>query len=723
MYKIRLENTVTHQIYEQDVVDANNGDKLYFRFGVNTADLADGEYILTLFNENGDVLVEDILRIGDFNPETLQYSRGENTYISFELDAVLSEKSVVINEINTKITTDSGVDGLTAVYVDAQPVYDMGVNDQKSRLEPIKITENGTYSREDGYNEIEVEVPDLNGSYDEGYGDGYNTGYAEGEQVSYQNGYNDGFNQAEGVIAENAQELNITENGIYCTQYSAPYIPENVTGYFEDGTPFYDYAILSGITYNTGIYVSENTEVEIWWKGDVTKGDKVIFGSQINTDSIFKIRTPDNAGGVIDAEINRTQVKYTDAQSDKWYHFKMSYADGFWVDGVKIGDFSRNVTGEMHPIYINSMRGGTAVYCINGCFGMIKIDGNIIIPTAGGFKNLTTGEMLEISHQISTPKYQYCPDSEIWGEGNLIKTVSVNIQPKISVADENIKFGFSKITEIPQWANFKGVKDFSHMFINCLELKNIDNLYTSDGEDMSHMFDTCRMEKIEWFDTSKATNMSYMFSSNSRLKQVADLNTSNVTNMERMFYNCQSLEQVPNLDTSNVTTMYYMFASTPLKTIPLLNTSKVTNMGNMFEGSMEIEEIPPIDTSKVTTMNNMFYAFSTEHKLRKLPEFDCTNVTNMASYFSYYQDKMPYFTDCGGWKNLKQKWDDNYGLRACANLTYESCINILNGLYDFVGNGEKPTSNQAKLKVHQNFLNLVGDEISIGTSKGWTITT
>ena len=67
-------------------------------------------------------------------------------------------------------------------------------------------------------------------------------------------------------------------------------------------------------------------------------------------------------------------------------------------------------------------------------------------------------------------------------------------------------------------------------------------------------------------------------------------------------------------------------------------------------------------------------------------------------------------------------WNDNYGLVLCPNLTYQSCINILNGLYDFTGNGETPYSSQGKLKVHQNFLNAVGDEISIGTNKGWTIT-
>ena len=66
--------------------------------------------------------------------------------------------------------------------------------------------------------------------------------------------------------------------------------------------------------------------------------------------------------------------------------------------------------------------------------------------------------------------------------------------------------------------------------------------------------------------------------------------------------------------------------------------------------------------------------------------------------------------------------DGTYSFDKTPNLTYESCINILNGLYDFTGNGETPASNQGKLKVHSNFLTTVGDEISIGTNKGWTIT-
>ena len=56
------------------------------------------------------------------------------------------------------------------------------------------------------------------------------------------------------------------------------------------------------------------------------------------------------------------------------------------------------------------------------------------------------------------------------------------------------------------------------------------------------------------------------------------------------------------------------------------------------------------------------------------------------------------------------------------NLTYESCISILNNLYDFTGNGETPNNDQGRLKVAQSFIDKVGDKISIGVAKGWSIT-
>ena len=156
-----------------------------------------------------------------------------------------------------------------------------------------------------------------------------------------------------------------------------------------------------------------------------------------------------------------------------------------------------------------------------------------------------------------------------------------------------------------------------------------------------------------------------------------------------------------------------------LQTIPQLDTSSVTNINNMFTNCNKLQTIPQLNTSNVTNMNGMFYSFGGIKTLVSLPKFNCEKVTDINRYFSYYADGMSALTDVGGWENLKCNWNDNYGLRACPNLTYQSCINILNGLYDFRGNGESTTKT---LKVNPNFLTTVGEEISIGTNKGWTIT-
>lgn len=180
---------------------------------------------------------------------------------------------------------------------------------------------------------------------------------------------------------------------------------------------------------------------------------------------------------------------------------------------------------------------------------------------------------------------------------------------------------------------------------------------------------------------------------------------------------------IPPLDTSNVTDMSYMFRyCTGLTLVDLSNfdTSNVTNMSNMFERctNISIVDMSKCDTSNVTNMNQMFYYGS----VKTLYAIDCSGISSKNQYPIYSTLSTFYIENCGGFIGMKMSWDNGYGLKKCSVLTYESCINILNGLYDFTGNGEVPNTEQGVLKVHQNFLDLVGDEIRIGTDKGWTIT-
>ena len=354
-------------------------------------------------------------------------------------------------------------------YIPSTKAYDKGYNDgledgkeqQKEKLSSLHVAENGQYEREDGWDVVTVDVPDLNGSYNEGYEQGKTDGIdeqkgklesisiTENGVYSKEDGYNHievnvpSYEEGQADMAAKARVLNVTENGTYLSKFSDPILP-TVTGVYGDGTDFYNYAYLEGISYDSGFIVSEDMKVEIWWKGDVSKTDKNLFGSQVNNNNaIFKIRIPDTAYR-FDAEIAMRAVTYLNAESNRWYHFKMSYADGFWVDGVKIGDFSKNISGTPYKLYINSNT-NSRFNGANGYFGMIKITTNgvenIITPTAEGLKNITTNEMLQVAQNGT---YTFTENLPAYGEGELYKTINVNVPDLNGSYDEGKTDGINE---------------------------------------------------------------------------------------------------------------------------------------------------------------------------------------------------------------------------------------------------------------------------------------
>ena len=543
-----------------------------------------------------------------------------------------------------------------------------GVNEQKSKLETINITENGTYSKEDGYSEVVVNVPDLNGSYDEGYEqghtEGYNEGYAEGEGI--------GYDQGQADIAAKARILNVTKNGNYLSKFSDPIVPTLVTGVYADGTDFYNYAELNGKVFNTKIAGSINSRLEFWYKGDNAGSGNawdVMIGSGNNDNSdCFQVRYSIYSNDEVRIEVGNSSINISNWDDTVWHHLIVSKSEGLWIDGEKKGDFSSSntINGEF---FINAI-GYNPLRNANGCFGMIKIDDVVIIPTANGFKNINTGELLEV---VKDGGYIFTENLPIYPEGELYKTINVNVLPKVNVKEAGLRFGNSTFTEVPEWVDFEGVTDMIRMFSDCGNLQVIPEI-----------------------NTSNVSNMSYMFNGCNNLQTIPPIDTSNVTNMSYMFYYCNNLQTIPPLNTSKVTNMYYMFGfCSSLQTIPQIDTSNVTNMSSMLINCTSLVSLPALNAQKL----------------------------DMPSYYGLFgYNELSNLTDFGGLLNLKCSLNNDDSFKRLPNLTYQSCINVLNGLYDFTGNGETPNSNQAHLKVHANFLTTVGDEISIGTAKGWVIT-
>ena len=76
--------------------------------------------------------------------------------------AKLQKKSMTVSSATATIVPDAGYDGMTKVDVDATEYgtskYNDGVMAQKAKLTEINITENGTYTKEDGYSNVVVDV-------------------------------------------------------------------------------------------------------------------------------------------------------------------------------------------------------------------------------------------------------------------------------------------------------------------------------------------------------------------------------------------------------------------------------------------------------------------------------------------------------------------------------------------------------------------------------------
>lgn len=209
---------------------------------------------------------------------------------------------------------------------------------------------------------------------------------------------------------------------------------------------------------------------------------------------------------------------------------------------------------------------------------------------------------------------------------------------------------------------------------------------------------------------------------------IPPLDTSEVTNMSNMFNNCQNLISLDSStwDTSKVTDMDYMFNNcqklSEIKGIESWDTSKVTRMDYMFYSCQNLTslDVSGWDTSKVTDMN---YMFSYCKKLSTLSTIKADNL-KISSYGSPFgANDNTILSSWGGFINLKNSWNGTYCVDKLTALSHQSLVNIINGLYDFVGNGVTPTSSQGIIKFGSTHLaRLTEEEIAIATNKGWTLT-
>ena len=553
-----------------------------------------------------------------------------------------------------------------------------GISEQKSKLETINITENGTYTKEDGYNHIEVNVPDLNGSYDEGY--------AEGERVGYNQGKTDGVNEQKNKL----EHINITENGTYSKEDGYNEIVVAVPDLNGDYNEGYNQGKTDGINEQksklesisiteNGVYSKEDGYNHIEVNVPDLNGSYDEGYQQGHTEGYAEGERIGYAQGKTDG-VNEQKGKLsqitisengTYTNENGYSHIEVNVPDlnGSYDEGYQKGktDGVNEQKAKLSQITISE----NGTYTKEDGYNEVVVN----VPDLNGDYNegYGQGKIDGVNEQKSKLETINITANGTYTKEDGYNHIEVNVLPKINVKKAGLRFGNSTFTEVPEWVDWDGVTDMYGMFQYC-----------------------------------------------SNLQAIPLIDTSNVKSMSTMFAYCNHLQTIPLLNTSNVTNMYYMFYyCEKLQTIPSLDTSKVTNMTNMFYGCSNLQTIPPINTSNVTNMSQMF---NNCRSLVSIPALNAQSLNMPSSYGVFGNNELPNLTDFGGFLNLKCSLTNDRNLKRLPNLTYESCINVLNGLYDFTGNGETPQSNQGQLKVAQSFLDKVGDEISIGINKGWVIT-
>ena len=248
-----------------------------------------------------------------------------------------------------------------------------------------------------------------------------------------------------------------------------------------------------------------------------------------------------------------------------------------------------------------------------------------------------------------------------------------------------------------------GKRSMIGTFADCISLEKVEGFEHSEGcSNINRLFGNCSSLTISPDLSMPARDMSSVYTGCSKLKQLPYVNLSEVESIVRFCDGCASLTSV-NLsgwNTPNLKECYEMFSyCTSLTSVNLSgwNTSNVTDISDLFYNAPELVDVD-------------------------LSGWDLSKVTNIRTMFGYYGNVNTLLHLKFG-NNLKTNWKSYGSPRYLPNLTVESLLSIINGLYDFTSNGETPSSSQGQIEFGTTNLNKLTDEQkAVAINKGWTLT-
>lgn len=164
--------------------------------------------------------------------------------------------------------------------------------------------------------------------------------------------------------------------------------------------------------------------------------------------------------------------------------------------------------------------------------------------------------------------------------------------------DECGTFTMVELDESMKSARPTSTRFWFYSFKQVTSITHLDYLVTSAVTDMTSMFNTCGVQKLDLstFNTENVTSMRSMFNQcNVRELNLSSFNTSNVISMSHMFASCWILEEldISHFNTEKVRDMSYMFMQTRLNAVDLRNFSIASrpDVNNMFWNTSSLTTI------------------------------------------------------------------------------------------------------------------------------------
>ena len=235
-----------------------------------------------------------------------------------------------------------------------------------------------------------------------------------------------------------------------------------------------------------------------------------------------------------------------------------------------------------------------------------------------------TDEDILTFEQNKAPHYTWQNDQYKVSDEN--KALYLLDDPKPSSYDDN-----PNITFVPK-KNMESYFAKAFGFQNMKYIKGIPFFDTSSATNLSYLFQNCSsLTAVPSIDTSKATNVVGQFTGCSSLTAVPPLDLSSAKYVSSLFEGCSSLTTIPQLDFSNATSADKLFYDcSSLTTVPPIDTSKATKAQSMFNGCSKLTAVPPLDLSSATNVSNFFYGCSS---LTTIPSIVLSSATNVSQMF------------------------------------------------------------------------------------------